>query len=125
MASVGQSRTKPERIVASFLKAKGIRFKRNLKSMPGTPDLVLVEEGTVLFVHGCFWHGHKNCNAARQPSTNVEYWRNKINANIRRDIRKARQLRRLGWSVVTIWQCKLRKRCSEATLTKLLLKIGS
>jgi DNA mismatch endonuclease, patch repair protein len=123
MASVGQSRTKPERVVARFLRLNGIKFRRNLKTLPGSPDLVLAEKRTVVFVHGCFWHGHKNCRSARRPSTNVEYWMRKIDDNIRRDNRKTRQLRQMGWHVITIWQCRLGSRAVESTLNRLALRV--
>ena len=110
MASVKQQRTAPEELVAQILKACGIRFRRNVCSLPGQPDFVIIASRAVVFVHGCFWHGHEKCGRGRPPNSNKAFWREKVARNRRRDGRVARTLRGMGWHVITLWQCRLRKR---------------
>jgi DNA mismatch endonuclease, patch repair protein len=109
MSSIGSSRTQPEQAVASILRSLGIRSRRNVKSLPGKPDFVISKARTIIFVHGCFWHGHANCKRSQLPETNRIFWENKITGNQRRDRRNARRLRSAGWRVLTVWQCHLRK----------------
>ena len=109
MAKVKTRRTAPEEKVGALLRRLRVRYKRNVGSLPGSPDFIIATEKLAVFVHGCFWHGHKNCNRAKLPSTNSEFWTKKISGNIRRDRRNERLLRKEGWRVVTIWQCRLRK----------------
>lgn len=108
MSRVRNTRTAPENIVASMLKKICTKYRRNVGSLPGQPDFVIPSACAVLFVHGCFWHNHPNCARARLPTTNIRFWQRKIAANKRRDHLAAYQLRRQGWHVITIWQCKLR-----------------
>jgi DNA mismatch endonuclease (patch repair protein) len=107
MSSVRQSATSPELTLRRALHRLGFRFRLNVASMPGKPDVVLPRYGVALFVHGCFWHGH-GCRAGRAPATRGEYWLPKLAENRRRDRRKAAALRRLGWRVMTVWECGLR-----------------
>jgi len=109
MSCVKHARTAPEEKVASILRKLGIRYRRNLKSLPGRPDFVIKSAKTIIFVHGCFWHDHPNCKLARRPKTNRKFWEQKAIDNRRRDRRKERLLRKQGWHVITIWQCRLRK----------------
>lgn len=109
MAKVRTRRTAPEESVASLLRRLRVRYRRNVGSLPGAPDFVVSTKKVAVFVHGCFWHGHSNCKRAKLPSTNTEFWTKKISGNIRRDRRNERLLRKEGWRVVTIWQCRLRK----------------
>jgi len=109
MSCVKHTRTAPEEKVASLLKKLKIRYSRNAKSLPGSPDFVVKSAKTVIFVHGCFWHGHSNCKLARRPKTNRKFWFKKAVGNRRRDLRKNRLLRKDGWHIATIWQCRLRK----------------
>ena len=109
MASVKSRRTGPEEKVAKMLREGKIRYRRNVKSLPGSPDFVVKSAKTVIFVHGCFWHGHTNCKLARRPKTNKKFWEQKAVDNRRRDRRKERLLRKQGWHVMTIWQCRLKK----------------
>lgn len=109
MSAVRQSRTEPEEKVKSLLKVLKIRYRRNVKKLPGSPDFVIPSAKTVIFVHGCFWHAHPNCKLARRPKTNNKFWTNKAVDNKRRDLRKNRLLRKEGWHIITIWQCRLRK----------------
>ncbi len=109
MSCVKHTRTAPEEKVASLLRKLGIRYRRNVKSLPGQPDFVIKFAETVIFVHGCFWHAHQNCKLARRPKTNKAFWLKKAVDNRRRDLRVNRSLRNQGWHVITIWQCRLRK----------------
>jgi len=109
MAHVKNKGTQPEEKVACILRTLRVRYRRNVKSLPGEPDFVVPSAKTVIFVHGCFWHNHLNCNRASLPKTNRSFWRQKIETNKRRDLRKNRLLRKDGWHIITIWQCRLRK----------------
>lgn len=109
MSRVKHSRTAPEEVVARLLKKLGIKYRRNVKSLPGQPDFVIRSKNTVIFVHGCFWHDHPNCKLARRPKTNKKFWLRKAIDNRRRDLRKNRLLRKDGWHIVTIWQCRLKR----------------
>ncbi|MBN2136284.1 MAG: DNA mismatch endonuclease Vsr [Sedimentisphaerales bacterium] len=109
MARVKNRRTKPEECVAAMLRRLGVRYRRNVRSMIGEPDFVIGALRTVVFVHGCFWHNHPGCKRAKLPATNREFWKKKIMGNRKRDARIARRLRKEGWHVITIWQCRLAK----------------
>lgn len=103
--------TKPELILRSMLHRLGYRFTVNgpkNKSLPGKPDIVLPKYHTVIFVHGCFWHGHENCKIARIPRSRTEWWSAKIDGNKARDLRNETTLLDLGWHVVTIWECAMK-----------------
>jgi|SRR5208337_1134019 len=126
MAKVKRENTHPELIVRKFLFSKGFRYRINDSRYPGSPDIVLPKYHAVIFVHGCFWHGHKNCRAARLPTTNLEYWQKKREQNIERDRKKIELLERDGWQVIILWECQLKKkdrRISE--LDALVQKIKS
>lgn len=110
MSRVRNRRTGPEDEVAVLLGEMGIRYRRNVKSIAGQPDLVVSSKKVVIFVNGCFWHGHPNCSRAKLPDTNRAFWEAKIATNKKRDLRNARKLRAEGWRVVNVWQCRLRKR---------------
>lgn len=107
MSKVNQKDTKPELIVRHFLFANGFRYRKNVRKLPGSPDIVLPKYKTVIFVNGCFWHGHE-CRAGRRPTSNKQYWDNKIKSNIKRDEDKISQLEILGWKVLIIWQCEIK-----------------
>ena len=107
MASIRGKNTQPELTVRRFLHARGLRFRLHNASLPGRPDIVLAKHRTVVFVHGCIWHGHANCRLASMPASNRRFWREKLAGNRRRDRRKARALKKAGWKVLTIWQCQL------------------
>lgn len=109
MSRIKGARTGPEHQVAGLLRKVRVRYRRHVKSLRGQPDFVVPSAKTVIFVHGCFWHGHGNCKRASLPSTNRPFWRKKISGNAKRDARISRYLRRQGWHVITVWQCKLRK----------------
>ena len=105
MRAVGRKDTSPELVVRRLLHAAGFRFRLHRRDLPGTPDLVFPGRRKVIFVHGCFWHGH-GCAKGRLPKSRPEYWRPKIEANRERDARKEGELRALGWGVETVWQCE-------------------
>ena len=108
MRSIRGSDTSPELMVRSALHRRGFRFRVNVKSLPGTPDIVLPTHRTVILVHGCFWHRHGRCRLASVPRTRPEYWAAKFAANRRRDRRVKAALIRLGWRVIVIWECAIR-----------------
>lgn len=106
MASISGKNTKPEIMVRKFLFRNGFRFRINVNTMPGKPDIVLRKYKTIIFIHGCFWHGHKNCSKAKLPTTNTEFWTTKILGNIKRDIKLNSELKQQGWQIITVWECK-------------------
>jgi len=107
MSHISGKDTKPEILVRKFLFANGLRFRKNVKNLPGKPDVVLPKYKTIIFVHGCFWHGH-TCKRGILPTTNVEFWQTKIGGNIERDKRDFLDLREQGWKIILIWQCEIR-----------------
>ncbi len=106
MSRISSSGTLPERRVKKKLWAQGFRYARSAKGLPGSPDVVLPRLRSVVFVHGCFWHGH-TCKRAALPASNTEFWRAKIGRNMARDARSTRSLRSLGWACFHVWQCQL------------------
>lgn len=119
MAMIKGKNTKPEILVRKYLFSHKIRYRINDKRLPGTPDIVLPKFKTVIFINGCFWHGHTNCKISHIPKTNTEYWANKIDRNKSRDINNKIILTNLGWNVITIWECQLKKEIRENTLQQL------
>jgi DNA mismatch endonuclease, patch repair protein len=109
MGRIGSTDTRPELAVRSLLHRAGFRFRVHSKSLPGKPDIVLSSYKTVVFVHGCLWHGHENCKRGRRPKTNTEYWNLKIDRNLMRDAANADLLRALGWQRIVIWECELKE----------------
>jgi len=120
MSRVRNKKTGIENDVAVILRALKFRFKRNIRSLPGQPDFVIPLHRTVVFVHGCFWHGHFNCERAKLPSTNRAFWKKKIQTNKKRDRANFYLLRKRGWHIFTIWQCKMK---NKAGLISHLLRI--
>lgn len=108
MRAVRSKDTKPEIMVRRLAHALGFRFRLHRKDLPGSPDLVFPGRRAVVFVHGCFWHGHNCKRGARQPKENADYWRNKIARNAARDVRVSDELIDLGWRHMTVWECELR-----------------
>lgn len=122
MSRVSQKHTKPEIIVRRFLFSKGFRYRINYKKLPGSPDIVLPKYKTVIFINGCFWHGHNKCKLAKRPDTNKTYWYDKIDENIKRDNRKIKELKKLGWKVLTVWQCQIQSKVKAQKRLSYLLK---
>lgn len=115
MSSIRSKNTKLEMLVRRYLFSRGFRFRVNLKRLPGTPDIVLRKYRTVIFVNGCFWHGH-DCDNYRVPKSNVEFWTKKIEKNRKRDLQKRLLLRKMGWHVIQVWECQLKSKVRETTL---------
>ena len=109
MSAVKGKDTKPEMIVRKYLFSKGLRFRLHVRSLPGNPDIVLPKYKTVVFINGCFWHGHEGCKYYRLPKSNVEFWESKITNNKDRDVLNEIKLKELGWRVIRIWECEIRR----------------
>ncbi|MBO5808891.1 MAG: DNA mismatch endonuclease Vsr [Bacteroidales bacterium] len=109
MSRIRSKDTKPEILVRKGLHARGFRFRLQDRRLPGRPDIVLPKWGVVIMVNGCFWHGHKGCRYASRPKSNIEYWLPKIERNIHRDEVTSAHLEALGWKVLTVWECELRR----------------
>jgi DNA mismatch endonuclease (patch repair protein) len=123
MSQIRSRDTKPEMMVRQYLHAQGFRFRLHSKDLPGRPDIVLPRHATVVQVMGCFWHGHKGCKHFRIPATRTEWWTAKIERNRERDRQSRRELRALGWQVIEVWECRLKKN-PEKELEKILGKLG-
>ena len=117
MSRVKGRDTKPEIMVRSVVHRMGYRFRVHRRDLPGNPDIILPRHGKVIFVHGCFWHGHKRCPRSKRPTTNKVFWNEKLDRNVDRDKRFGRKLRSMGWKVLVVWQCETRK--PEKLLVKL------
>lgn len=123
MSHIRAKNTKPEVLVRQYLHAAGFRFRIHLKKLPGCPDVVLPKYRTCIFVNGCFWHGHRGCRYATRPKSNAEFWQTKIQNNIRRDELSAQALDTMGWRIITVWECELKKDRREETLRALAEQI--
>lgn len=119
MSAIKSKSTKPELLVRKFLFSRGFRYRLNHPRLPGHPDLVLRKYRTVIFVNGCFWHGHEGCKSYKLPKTNVVFWKNKIMSNQSRDIEEMRQLASMGWHCITVWECQLKPKVRQQTLDAL------
>ena len=106
MSRIKGANTKPEILVRKIVHSLGYRFRLHSRDLPGKPDIVLRRHHRIIFVHGCFWHGHVRCSRSALPSTNKKFWQKKILANKVRDLRVRRKLKRDGWKVFVIWQCQ-------------------
>lgn len=124
MSHIRSTNSKPEEIVRKYLFSKGFRYRKNVRILPGCPDIVLPKYHTVIFVNGCFWHKH-DCGRFVWPASNIEYWMPKINRNVERDKENYKKLTNMGWKVLIIWECELKKKVREKNLTKLGSKIIS
>ena len=125
MSKIKAKDTKPELMVRKFLHKNGLRYKLHDKSLPGKPDIVLPKYKTVIFVHGCFWHGHEDCRYYVIPKTRTEWWLNKISRNIQKDEENYNKLREIGWNVLTIFECELKSANKDMTLSKLIKKLST
>ncbi len=124
MSQIKGKNTKPEILVRKFLFANGLRYRLHDKKLPGKPDIVLPKYKTVIFVNGCFWHGHKNCKKASFPTSNVYYWKAKIDRNSERDKIQVRELRKAKWKVITVWECDLKEKAmNNKRLTRIINQI--
>ena len=124
MAAIKGKDTKPEMIVRKYLFSRGLRYRVNNRKLPGSPDIVLKKYKTVVFIDGCFWHGHEGCKYYRLPKTNVDFWRHKIAMNIARDYANGVDLRLAGWKVIRVWECEINTKAKrEETLERLYHEI--
>lgn len=123
MSRIRGKNTKPEELVRKYLFAQGFRYRKNDARLPGKPDIVLPKYKTVIFVNGCFWHGHSGCRYFVWPKSNAEFWKKKINGNIKRDEKNYELLVALGWQVIIVWECELKHSIVEHTLNSLVCKI--
>jgi len=122
MSRIRSTNSKPEEIVRKYLFSQGFRYRKNVRTLPGCPDIVLPKYKTVIFVNGCFWHKH-NCPRFVWPSSNEEYWRPKILKNVERDQVSTALLRDAGWNVIVVWECELKKKVREERLDRLCVQI--
>ena len=125
MARIRSRDTKPELMVRSLRHRAGFRFSLRRRHLPGKPDIVLPKYGAVIFVHGCFWHRHKNCRAATMPKSRSAYWQAKFSANVARDQCNQRALKREGWKVIVLWECQVLRdpwTCLETIIARLCLR---
>ena len=123
MSKIKGKDTKPEMLVRKFLHANGFRYRLHVKDLPGKPDVVLPKYKTVILIHGCFWHIHKDCKYFVVPKTKTDWWMEKLNRNVENDLISAMSLKKLGWKIITIWECSLKPGKVEKTLNSLLRKI--
>lgn len=129
MSQIHSKDTKPEELVRKFLFSQGFRYRKNDARLPGKPDIVLPKYKTVIFVNGCFWHKHEGCKYFVWPKNNAEFWRNKIEGNVQRDLRHQLKLQAMGWKVILIWECELKgykfERTMKALKEELVMKTAS
>ena len=123
MSRIRSINTKPEVIMRKALFSKGFRYRKNVKKLPGTPDIVLPKYRTVIFVNGCFWHGHKGCSKYTVPKSNVEFWKAKVAHNRERDALNIQRLESIAWNVITVWECELSKANLPATIDRIEVEI--
>jgi DNA mismatch endonuclease, patch repair protein len=130
MSQIKATNTKPELLVRKFLHAQGYRYKLHDKTLPGKPDIVLPKYNTIIFIHGCFWHGHTNlpgrqasCKYYVVPKTRTEWWLHKINTNKANDAKAIKALKKEGWKIITVWECQLKNNKAGKSLTALIEKI--
>ena len=124
MSHIRSRNTKPELKVRQWLWRHGYRYRLNVKSVPGKPDIVMRKYRTAIFVNGCFWHGHKGCDKFRMPQTNQEFWVNKIRRNQERDQKNYQLLQENGWQVIVIWECQLTPKRIEQTMNEVELLLN-
>ena len=122
MSQIRGSETTVEVKVRKGLFKEGFRYRKNVKGLPGKPDIVLPKYKTIIFIHGCFWHRHENCSRATTPKSNLEYWTGKFARNVENDQKNKVLLEQMGWSVITLWECDINRRYEE-TMTRLIDEI--
>lgn len=120
MSRIRSKNTKPELLVRKFLFANGFRYRLYNKSLPGKPDIVLKKYRAVIFIHGCFWHQHQNCKYSYTPATNTNYWLSKLDKNVKNDSFAIKELKKMKWKVLIVWECDLKIGKQEKTLKKIL-----
>jgi DNA mismatch endonuclease, patch repair protein len=123
MSRIRATNTKPELLVRRHLHALGYRYTLHNKLLPGKPDMVLPKYNTIIFIHGCFWHGHAHCKYFKMPGTNTQWWADKIARNKANDAKAAKALRKAGWQVIAVWECRLKPAKAATTLQQLVQKL--
>lgn len=124
MSRIKGKNTRPEMLVRKFLHSNGFRYRLHVKDLPGKPDIVLPKYRTVIFVHGCFWHGHEGCRYFVVPKTRTDWWLNKINGNVFNDTKAIKLLKKERWKIITLWECDLKPAKMTKTLSSLLRKLN-
>ncbi len=119
MSRIRSKNTKPEMLVRKFLHKNGFRYRLHVKDLPGKPDIVLPKYRTVIFIHGCFWHGHEGCKYYVVPKTKTEWWLDKIMTNKNNDAKATEMLAKFGWKIINIWECDLKNKIKASTLNQL------
>lgn len=119
MSRIRGKDTKPEELVRKYLFSQGFRYRKNDARLPGKPDIVLPKYKTVIFVNGCFWHAHEGCKYFVWPKNNADFWKKKIESNVMRDTKNYQLLEKLGWRVLTVWECELKPFVRENTLREI------
>lgn len=107
MRGIKSTETRPEKTVRALLHLEGYRFRKNVRALPGSPDVAFSKKKKAVFVHGCFWHSHRNCSNSKTPGTRTEYWRKKLQRNADRDSESLDELRSKGWKAAVVWECEL------------------
>lgn len=120
MSRIRNKNTKPEELVRKFLFSQGFRYRKNDARLPGKPDIVLPKHKTVIFVNGCFWHKHEGCKYFVWPKNNAEFWHEKILSNVERDLRNYERLQQMGWNIIVVWECDLKKEVRSETLSRIV-----
>lgn len=123
MSRIKGKDTKPEEIVRKYLFSKGFRYRKNVSTLPGKPDIILPKYKTCIFVNGCFWHKHEGCKYFAWPKNNADFWKDKLEKNVVRDKLEQAELEKMGWHIIIVWECQLRKKKREQTLRELEEKI--
>lgn len=123
MSRIRAKNTRPELLVRKAIFAKGFRYRLHDKDLPGKPDLVLLKYKTVIFIHGCFWHGHPGCRKAVMPKSNTDYWQPKILRNRSRDEKHTEELKKAGWQIIVLWECALHKNNIDAAIAEVIAQL--
>lgn len=123
MSRIRNKNTKPEELVRKYLFSRGLRYQKNVNKLPGCPDIVLSRYNVVVFVNGCFWHVHEGCKYFKWPKNNKEFWETKLSGNKKRDAENISKLKQLGWRVLVVWECELKKQFRTERLNKLFTEI--
>ena len=123
MSHIRSKDTRPEKAVRHELWSRGYRYRLNVRELPGTPDIVLPKYRTVIFVNGCFWHGHRGCSKYTVPKSNVEFWKAKVAHNQERDALNIQRLESIAWNVITIWECQISKADLSSTMNRIEAEI--
>ena len=123
MSRIKSKDTKPEVSVRKYLFSQGFRYRKNVRKLPGCPDIVLPKYKTCIFVNGCFWHKHEGCRYFVWPKSNTEFWRQKITNNVERDAKNYKQLEQIGWNIIVVWECELKKAVFQDTMCQLISAI--